>query len=821
MEPGFLARISEETGVPEERVAGASRFLSSGIAIPFVARYRKEATGGLDEPELREMQERLSFHADLHARRAAILRSIEEQGKLTAELREKIEAVRERVELEDLYLPFRPKRKTQPADAMERALEPLVEYLLNQETDAWTLEMHFDAYVDPEKGLPSREAVIEAARRLLAQAISEMAEPRGLVRRHLWQEGVLVSRVVAEKAGEKTKYAMYYDRREALAKIPSHRVLAIRRGTKEAILTSSIECNDARAVELVTAAVLRDPESEFAPLITEAARDGYSRLLRPEIESEIRGQMKERADREAIRVFQVNLANLLLSPAAGAIPVAAVNPKKGGEARVAVVDESGQLVPGSSIAINLAEADAARAALAGVLGLYPVRAIAVGNGPGSREVEAFVRAVIEEQKLENVFVAAVNDSGLAAYALSRAAREELPDLETAARATVSIARRLQDPLGELVKIEPRAIGVGQYQHDVNQRDLSRRLLQTVSSCVCKVGVDLNRAPAALLRHVAGLSDRSAASIVAHREKNGPFRTRAALAAVPDVSEAAYIQAAGFLRVNGGDDPLDRTGIHPEQVPAAERIAAAAGAPVGELVGNREALAGVDIEALAAETASAATLRDIRDELMNPGRDPRRPFRVPRSRSDVKDVADLKEGMTLEGTVTNVTNFGAFVDVGVRQDGLVHLSQISNRFIRDPREAVRVGDVVSVKVLSVDSEGKRIALSMKALLPVVHRRKKPRPERPAAAAAGSAPREDSTHPGRERRGADGGRPRPPRGPRRDRPERRPRRHTPAASDRPRPVPAEPAPEPRIETPPGPELTLQEKLAILQMKFPGSK
>jgi len=818
MEPGFLARISEETGVPEERVAGASRFLSSGIAIPFVARYRKEATGGLDEPALRELQERLSFHADLQARRAAVLRSIEEQGKLTAELRERIAAARERVELEDLYLPFRPKRKAQPAEALERGLEPFVEYLLNQETDAWSVETHADAYVDAEKGLPDRQAVLDAAGRMLAQSISEMAEPRALVRRHLWKEGVLVSRVVAEKAGEKTKYAMYYDRREPLAKIPSHRVLAIRRGTKEGILASSIECDDARAVELVTAAVLRDPESEFAPLITAAARDSYFRLLRPEIEGEIRGQMKERADREAIRVFQVNLANLLLSPAAGAIAVAALNPKKGGEACVAVVDESGKLVPGSSVAINLAEADAARAALTGVFALYPVRAVAVGSGPGSREVEAFVRAVIDEQKLENVFVAAVNDAGLAVYALSRPAREELPDLETAARAAVSIARRLQDPLAELVKIEPRAIGVGQYQHDVNQRDLSRRLLQTVSSCVCKVAVDLNRAPAALLRHVAGLSDRSAASIVAHREANGPFRTRAALAAVPDVSEAAYIQAVGFLRVHGGDDPLDRTGIHPEQIPVVERISAATGLPIGELLGNREALAGLDLEALAGETAPVATLRAVRDELMNPEGDPRRPFRVPRSRSDVKDVADLKEGMTLEGTVTNVTNFGAFVDVGVRQDGLVHLSQISNRFIRDPREAVRVGDVVSVKVLSVDSEAKRIALSMKALLPAIRRRKKPRPER--AADGAKPPHEESPHPGREERRADGGRPRPPRGRRREGPGRRPRRHAPGAVVRPRSERPEPAAEPQIETPPGPELSLQEKIAILQTKFRGN-
>ncbi|PYV11483.1 MAG: hypothetical protein DMG07_19030, partial [Acidobacteria bacterium] len=815
-ESAFLARIAQELGLREEHVAGASLLLESGATIPFIARYRKEATGGMDERRLRDLRERRGYYADLAARRAAVLKAIEEQGKLTSELREKIEASVARVELDDLYLPFRPKKKSLGAEAAGRGLEPLAEYLWSQEADAWSLEEHADVFIDPEKGVPTREAALEGAAHIIAEWIAQACEARRLLREHLWREGALVSKVVSGKAEEKTKYAMYYDRREPLAKIPSHRILAIRRGTKEGILNSSIACDDARGLELVAAFVIRDREAPFAPILEAALRDGYFRLLRPSIEAEIRAQVKEQADREAIRVFQVNLANLLLSPAAGTIPVLGVNPRKGGEARLAVVDETGRFVAGSAATINPAEPEPASTALAAALGLVPVRAVAISSGAGAHEVEGFVRAYLDQAKIENVFVAAVSDAGLAAYVASPAAREELPDLEPALRGAISVARRLQDPLSELVKVEPRAIGVGQYQHDVNQFALSRALNETLVSCVSHVGVDCNRAPASLLRHVAGLGERRAAAIVAHREANGPFRSRAALGAVPEMTEAAYQQAAGFLRVRDAEDPLDRTAIHPEQLPTVERMAAMAGVPIYELLGNRSVLANLNLEELVTECVGRATLRDLRDELANPGHDPRRPFVVPKFRPDLREVADLKEGMTLEGAVTNVTNFGAFVDIGVRQDGLVHLSQMSNRYIRDPREAVKVGDVVSVKVLAVDAESKRISLSMKALLPPLPRRRKK--HRPAAAPDGGPPPavpSDGREPEREpRRSAPPGR--------RDGRRRRPRRQFSGPPRAPEPEAAqavEPQPEPRPEAPPVPEPTLREKIASLQSKFRG--
>jgi uncharacterized protein len=781
----------------------------------------------MDEARLRALVERLSAARDLETRRSGLARMLEERGKLTPELRERIAACGTRAELEDLALPFRPRRRSRAADLRERGLEPLAEYLWQQETDAWSLEEHADVFIDPEKQVPTREAALEGACQILAEWIAEQAEVRKRVRTGIWKTGFLVSRVVPARAQEKSKYAMYFDHREALPRAASHRVLAIRRGSKEGILASGIECADGALLEAILEATIRDRESVFAPFLEAAARESYARLLRPAIEAEVRAELKERADREAIRVFQTNLASLLLAPPAGAIPVLGIHSGKGSELRLAAIDASGALVPDSVGTLDGADAEALRAGLKTRLEAHPVAAVAIASS-SARALEPLVRRLLADEKIDGIFVASVNDSGLAAYAGSRPAREELPDLEPAARAAVSVAPRRQDPLAELVKVDPRAIGVGQYQHDVSQRDLARRLGETIRSCVSHVGLDLNRAPLSLLRHAGGLDEHRARAIVEHRTAAGPFPARAALRALPEIGEHAYTQAAGFVRVTDGDNALDRTGIHPEHYPVVERMAAALGAQPGDLVGKRPDLADLDLETFVADGIGARTLRDIRDELLRPARDPRPPFARPKLRAEATSVAEVKEGMTLEGVVTNVTNFGAFVDIGVGQDGLVHLSQMSNRFIRDPREAVRVGDVITVKVISVEAASRRIGLSIKALLPPPRSRRKPpagreRPRRePRADAAASGEGSPAT----DTPARSGERPERPRGAGpRGRGPRRLRRHGPRRPppDRrePGPIAAEPdrverAPEP---VPEEPQRTLQEKIAILQSKFRG--
>jgi uncharacterized protein len=557
----------------------------------------------------------------------------------------------------------------------------------------------------------------------------------------MWNDGFIVSKVVPARSEQKTKYNMYYDRKEAIASIPCHRVLAIRRGSKEGILTSFIESDDEKAINYLVDTVIRDRESGFAPVLEAVIRENYTRVIRPGIESEVRTQLKERADREAIRVFQDNLAHLLLSPPAGSIVAMGMDPGKGAERKLAVVDETGKFLGEAAISAE-ADIEVTRGTLKEIIVKHNIRAVAVANGTGSRDSELMVRQTLEEKEFENVFTAGVNDAGITVYSTSRLAREEFPELEGVVRSAISIARRLQDPLAELVKVDPKLIGVGQYQHDVDQKELHRSLVATVQSCVNQVGVNLNTADVSLLRYVAGINDGLARRIVAHRTANGGFGTRASLLEVQGMSERAFQQAAGFLRIEG-ENALDRTSIHPESYPVVEKMAAAAGVPVNELIENKSLLSDLNLEEFVTESCPLPALVTIREEMIRPTRDPRKAFTVPKFRSDIIQIDDLKEGMSLEGTVTNVTNFGAFVDIGVRQDGLVHLSQMSNRFIRDPRSAVKVGDVVKVKVISVEAETKRIGLSMKALLPPLRRRRK-RPQRraPRPQPAASVPSETS-------------------------------------------------------------------------------
>ncbi len=1076
MDPAIISRIAHDLGLPESSVASTTALFEKGATAPFIVRYRKEQTENLDDAKVRAVEERLGYYREVLDRRASLVKALIDQKKLTDELRQRIDGIYTKVELEDLFHLYKPRRKTRAAEAQEKGLEPLAEYIWNQEPDAWSLEVHAEAYKDPEKQVPSAELALQGALDIVAEWISENLEIRAGLREMLCKEGNLVSTVVPAKASQKTKYTMYYDRREPVTTIPSHRVLAIRRGTKEGVLASAIECDQTKAIDFILSSVIRDKESIFAPLLERAVRDAYSRILRPLIETEVRAMLKERADREAIRVFQENLSNLLLTPPAGAMVVMGIDISKGDECRLAVVDEKGNLLeeaaislrqprstpavtpeaqpsepapaeaakveavltdsaslpeleirvseaePGelpettplatvvsveaAAVAENVADEiaasptavlsdgekpslvspeepdshdefsevshprldsgdtaeesqaqaasepapvqvvegltadlqiapetveltpvaaameietapaseapvvevaaeptasaeaiaaapesgrepaaigeaelrqiesagpadsspaepqaisaevpkpvaakpylrandiEASRVLLLELLARHSVRAIAIGSSPGARNLEMLLRQILADEKMENVLIAAVNDAGVAIYASSRVAREELPDSNVSARCAVSLARRLQDPLAELVKIDPKLIGVGQYQHDVDQKELHRGLLQIVRSCVNRVALDPNVAGYPLLRHIAGFNDKLARKLVAARNTNGPFRSRAALLTVPGVDQAVFEQAAGFLRIRDGENPLDRTAVHPESYPVVEKMAASLGVGIGDLIGNRDLISKLRVEDFISESVGPLTLHDIREELLRPGRDPRRTFAIPKFRADVREIGDLKEGMALEGTVTNVTNFGAFVDIGVRQDGLVHLSQMSNRFIRDPREAVKVGDVVQVKVISVEVETKRIGLSIKALLPTLQRKRKKPLHRGPRSGGATPPR--GLHPGAEAQTSEAGpaeqatvegeatqtaaprgsenarRPGPVRRPphrrngrRRD--GRRPPRQALTAQD------AVADPKPAVpEEPKGPEPTLQEKIALLQSKFRG--
>ena len=825
METALIWRIAQEVGLPEAPVAAVLSILQDGGTVPFIARYRKEATGGLEEAKVRKIEERLIYHRELQDRRAVMLNAIAAQGKLTDDLRSRIDNCCEKVELEDFFLSFRPQKKTRATEAIGAGLEPLAEYLWNQEPDAWGLEEHADVFINPAKGVNTQMDALGGAAEIIALWICENSDFRKALREMMWKQGSLVCKVVPAKMGQKTKYSMYYDRREPVATIPSHRVLAIRRGTKEGILTSYIEIDDPKAIEYLISTIIRDRESVFAPVLEVAIRESYTRLIRPVVEAETRALLKEKADNEAIRVFQENLANLLLSPPGGPMVVIGFDPVNTAECKLAMVDAKGNFLEEALISPLPPKNDieGTRAALKELIAKHGVQALAIGTGTGSREIERTVRRILNEENLENVLLVGVNDAGIAVYATSRIGREDFPDLDSTTRGAITIARRLQDPLAELVKVDPKTIGVGQYQHDVDQKELHRRLIRTVESSVNQVGVDLNTASFSLLRYVAGISDRMSRRIVNHRAANGPFPSRASLMNVPGMDARIFQQAAGFLRIHGGENPLERSAIHPECYPVVERMAASASVALPELIENKTVISNLKLEEFVTDTIGLPTLHDINDELLRPGRDPRKAFTVAKFRADVKDIGDLKEGAVLEGTVTNVTNFGAFVDVGVHQDGLVHLSQMSNRFIRDPREAVKVGDVVQVKVISVDAETKRIGLSIKALLPPPPRRR-PKPGlRKARAQETGAPRAvaadklsttaafAATDDGPDTR-ADGspadGQP--------SRPRRRRHRTGRRRTERPLPETQEPA---TAEKSAAPEPTLQEKIAILQSKFRG--
>jgi len=807
----ILLRISKQVGAAVSRVETTLKLLEEGATVPFIARYRKEATGNLDEVKVRDIDESRQYYKDLENRRATILASIEKQGKLTDELKAKILACYNRNELEDLYLPFKPKKKTKASVALERGLEPLANYIWEQSgTDA--IDAFAQQFVNPEKEIPTPEAAVEGALHVVAERIAENPEFRKQLRDRLMTEGVVRAKVAQGKESEKTKYEMYYNFEETVPKIPSHRMLAIRRGTRENVLHYSIDLDSEKSIANLLPQVIRDGQSQFAPVLERAVRDSYERLLLPSIQNEVRSVLRERAEAEAIRVFEENLRTLLLAPPAGQISVIGVDPGQRTGCKLAVVDSTGKFLQNQTIYPTEPKKDleGAEKIILDLVQKHSVRGIAIGNGTASRETEAFVRSVIEKHQLD-LFVAVVNESGASIYSASKRAREEFPNLDLTVRGAISIARRLQDPLAELVKLEPKSIGVGQYQHDVDQRKLKHSLAGAVESCVNRVGVDLNTASVDLLKYVSGIGDKLAEGIVGFRDQHGAFRSRNQLREIDGFGEKTFEQAAGFLRIKDGDNPLDRTAVHPESYPVVERLASGPGISVAELIENPDRINSIDFRAFEAEVGKY-TIGDIREELMKPGRDPRDKFTVPKFREDVKEIADLKEGMELEGTVTNVTNFGAFVDLGVHQDGLAHISELSHKYIQDARQAVKVGDVVKVKVIGVDQNMKRISLSMKALIPKPKprpkKKRKPAVEASASQAAVAAPQatapETRPQPERPRRPLKP--PQPPQ-PRQPRPEQK--QAQPLKSRLAKP-PVEPAP-------PVPLVPIDEKLRLLQEHF----
>ncbi|MHB8869153.1 MAG: Tex family protein [Thermoleophilia bacterium] len=705
--------VAAELAIRPAQAVAVAELLAGGATVPFIARYRKEATGSLDEVQIAAVRDRLIRLEDLEKRRESILGSLAERDLLTPELEAAVRGAASMAELEDRYLPFRPKRRTRAAAARERGLEPLADLLL---AAAAAGDAHFDptvaavSFVDPEKDVPGVDEALAGARDIIAETASEDAEVRSRTRALYSREAVLRSRVVKAKEEAGAKFRDYFDWEEPAGRAPSHRVLALLRGEAEGFLRVGVGVPEDRALAILEGAFVRG-SGAASEEVRAALRDGSKRLLGPSMESETRAELKERADEEAIRVFASNLAELLLSPPLGNRTVLAVDPGFRTGCKVTVLDPQGRLLHHETVQPHQSKGAREQAGLAirGLVARFGVEAVAVGNGTAGRETETFVR---ELDLGRDVMVVMVNESGASIYSASEVARAELPDQDVTVRGSVSIGRRLQDPLAELVKIDPKSIGVGQYQHDVDQAALRRSLDDVVASAVNRVGVEVNTASPSLLGHVSGLGPQLASNIVAYRDVEGPFRSRAQLKKVPRLGPKAFEQAAGFLRVRDGADPLDASAVHPESYGVVKAMAADVGVKVADLLRDAGLRARVDFARYVTETVGLPTLRDIMAELEKPGRDPRQAFEVFRFAEGVESLDDLEEGMRLPGIVTNVTAFGAFVDVGVHQDGLVHISQLADRYVRDPAEVVSVQQRVMVTVLGVDLQRGRISLSMR-------------------------------------------------------------------------------------------------------------
>ena len=699
MNSEILNRMVAEIGVSSRQIAAVEKLLSEGSTVPFIARYRKEAHGNLDEVAIGKIKDRLEYYTELETRKETILKSIDEQGKLTDELREKIAGCWQKSALEDLYQPYKPKRRTRAQVAKEKGFEPLADAIWNGES--------FDA----------SEEDLQFARDILAERIADMAEIRGLVRQAFATKGVVKSEVASPKPTEPTKFEQYYEFEEPLATIPSHRYLAIRRGQKEGVLWVKVVLDPKPVIEDMLSLVEKATGVKAGEQLELAAEDAYKRLLAPSCEIDVTVDKKMAADRAAVEVFAENLRHLLLASPLGEKAVLAIDPGIRTGCKVAMIDATGKYL-GKTVIFPQQKPEESAKTIALIVNKYRPEAIAVGNGTAGRETEAFVRQTLSRLKAQHPeiptpIVVSVSEAGASVYSASEIARKEFPDLDLTVRGAISIGRRLQDPLAELVKVDPKAIGVGQYQHDVHQPLLGAKLDEVVVSCVNGVGVELNTASAPLLERVSGVSPSLAKSIVEWRNENGKFRSREDLKKVKGLGAKAFEQCAGFLRIRDAENPLDASAVHPERYAIVDKMASDAGLPLRSLVGNSLAAKKIDVRRYITDEVGEPTLKDIVAELVKPGRDPRAVFEPPKFREDVTKIEDVQEGMKLEGVVTNVTAFGAFVDIGVHQDGLVHLSELSDNYVTDASSVVKAGDRLQVTVIGVDRARGRISLSAKS------------------------------------------------------------------------------------------------------------
>ena len=753
-------RIAAEIGAREQQVDAAIGLLDDGATVPFIARYRKEVTGGLDDTQLRNLEERLRYLRELEDRRRTVLSTIDEQGKLTAELKQAILEADSKTRLEDLYLPYKPKRRTRAQIAREAGLEPLAAAVLGDPAQD-PAKLAAD-YLNAEAGIESAEQALEGARHILIEDFSENADLVGRLRDRLWRDGHIQSRVAEGKEKAGAKFADYFDHEEPLAKIPSHRLLALFRARNEGVIYLDLVLPGAEqgaehpAVQTICSEYdIADRGRAADGWLVQTAVSAWRNKIHLHLTLDLFGRAREAAEEEAIRVFGENLRDLLLAAPAGPRVTLGLDPGLRTGVKVVVVDATGKLLDTGTIYPHAPrnQWDESIATLAALCQRHGVQLVAIGNGTASRETERLVTDLGRRHPALKLSRVVVNEAGASVYSASELAAREFPGLDVSLRGAVSIARRLQDPLAELVKIDPKSIGVGQYQHDVNQVKLARALDARVEDCVNAVGVDLNMASAPLLARVSGLNPTVAENVVRHRDENGAYSSRQALLKVPRLGPKAFEQSAGFLRIRDGDDPLDASGVHPEAYPVVERILARIGKPLTDVMGNRSLLASLNPSDLTCERFGVPTVTDIIAELEKPGRDPRPEFQTATFAEGVETLADLKPGMVLEGVVSNVTNFGAFVDIGVHQDGLVHISHLSNRYVKDPRSVAKAGDVVKVKVLEVDVPRKRIGLSMRldaqpqtAEQERAERRERPRGRKPAAKPGRKpAPRRESTQP----------------------------------------------------------------------------
>jgi len=708
MTEAHIPKIAQELGLTHEQVQTTADLLNEGATVPFIARYRKEATGSLDEVAITTVRDRLNQLMELDKRREAILKSLEERGQLTDELKEKILSAKIMAVLEDIYLPYRPKRRTRATIAKERGLEPLAQRLFTQ--DDMDPMAEASAFVDPDKGVGSVEDALAGARDIIAEWVNEDQTARAKMRDFYSSKAVFKSKVIPEKETEGTKYKDYFDWEEPVNTAPSHRILAMRRGENENFLILRVLPPEDEALDILDGLFVKG-EGPASQQVRMSVHDSYKRLLSPSMETEIRLETKKRADEEAIRVFVENVRQLLLAPPLGQKNVLAIDPGFRTGCKVVCLDRQGKLLHTETIYPLQSEKGAADAG-AKILEMcerFLIEAIAVGNGTAGRETEAFIRSL---DLSKNIQLVMVNESGASVYSASEVAREEFPDQDVTVRGSVSIGRRLTDPLAELVKIDPKSIGVGQYQHDVDQGALKSSLDDVVVSCVNHVGVEVNTASKQLLTYVSGLGPQLAKGILEYRNEHGPFRSREGLKQVPRLGPKAFEQAAGFLRIRDGENPLDRSAVHPESYPIVGAMARDLGCSVLDLMRDEKLRKRIDLKQYVSEKVGLPTLNDILSELSKPGRDPREQFEAFRFAEGIEKIGDVKPGMKLPGIVTNITAFGVFVDIGVHQDGLVHISELSNRFVKNPGDVVKVHQKVLVTVLGVDLERKRISLSMK-------------------------------------------------------------------------------------------------------------